>query len=83
MATMDPYTTGKTFCLLERAGFAYCPGNGLGHSIAFFFRGEFVQAFKSNIFGPFAIIILSHRIIKIWIEIYAQKKINEKGVNHA
>lgn len=73
MATMNPYTTGKTFCLIERAGIPFCPGHGLGHSIAFLFRGEFALAFKSNFFGPFAVIILSHRIITIWINLYRNR----------
>ena len=74
MATMDPYTTAPSFCLLERFGFPYCPGDGLGHSIAFLFRGEFSAAIKSNLFGPLAVAVLSYRIFTIWHEMILNKK---------
>lgn len=64
LALMDPYTsTGPGWCLLENVGFQYCPGDGLGHSISFFFRGEFDSALKANILGPFSVIVLSGRIL--------------------
>jgi hypothetical protein len=73
MGTMNPYSNGTTWCLLEHAGL-YCPGEGLGHSIAFFFRGEFGAAFNANLMGPFAVVILSARIIKIWADLYKEQK---------
>ena len=61
---MDPYTTtGPGLCLLEKLGFQYCPGDGLGHSISFIFRGELGNAMEANILGPFAVLILSGRIL--------------------
>lgn len=66
MASMNPYETGETFCLLERLGVSFCPGKGLGHSIAFLFRGEFTQALQANMLGPAAVIILTFRIMSIW-----------------
>ncbi|MEL7834645.1 DUF2752 domain-containing protein [Fodinibius sp. Rm-B-1B1-1] len=66
LAFMDPNTTtGPGLCLLENLGFQYCPGDGLGHSISFFFRGEFSNALQSNILGPFAVFIIGGRIIYI------------------
>jgi len=63
LALMDPNTTsGPGLCLLENMGFSYCPGDGLGHSISFIFRGEFDNALEANMLGPFAFIILSGRI---------------------
>ena len=66
MATMNPYSEGTSLCLLEAFGFKFCPGEGLGHSIAFLFRGEFTAALQENLMGPFVVIGLSVRIITIW-----------------
>lgn len=64
---MNPYiNNGPSFCLLEALNFAYCPGEGLGHSIAFTFRGDLLNAFEAHPFGPVAIIILSGRILYLW-----------------
>ncbi len=76
MATMNPYETGETFCLLERAGITFCPGNGLGHSIAFLFRGEFKHSINSNLLGILTVLILSFRIISIWINLFKNKTHN-------
>lgn len=70
MGTMDPFTEGSSFCLFDMIGIPFCPGEGLGHSIAWFFRGEFSQSFQANLFGPIAVIILSSRILLIWKEKY-------------
>lgn len=79
MATMNPYETGETFCLIERAGISFCPGNGLGHSIAFLFRGEFTEAMHANMLGPFAVIILSFRIINIWKVLFKNRILNRNN----
>ena len=70
MATMDPLTTGSSFCFFEFIGISFCPGEGLGHSIAWLFRGEFSNALQANLFGPVAVIVLSLRILKIWKDLY-------------
>ncbi|HLR76882.1 MAG TPA: DUF2752 domain-containing protein [Balneolaceae bacterium] len=63
MALMNPYTdSGATWCLFERMGVPFCPGHGLGHSIAFIFRGDFANALNANILGPFALVVLLGRI---------------------
>ena len=64
MAVMDPYTEATTLCLFEWIGISWCPGHGLGHSIAFLARGEWLAAFKSHPLGPFAVIILLYRSIQ-------------------
>ena len=70
MATMDPMTKGTSFCFFELLGISFCPGEGLGHSIAWLFRGELSYALQANLFGPVAVIILSLRIIQIWKDLY-------------
>ncbi|MGD8427786.1 MAG: DUF2752 domain-containing protein [Balneolaceae bacterium] len=66
LAFMNPHAAGGTdFCLFHLMGFSFCPGDGLGHSIAYTFHGEFGNALKANILGPFTIIVLSYRIIQL------------------
>jgi len=77
MASLNPYETGETFCLFERIGISFCPGKGLGHSIAFLFRGELTQAIHANMLGPLAVIILSFRIMSIWKELYKNRTLHK------
>lgn len=66
LALMDPETVnGPSFCLFEQLGITFCPGEGLGHSISYAFRGDFYSALEYNVLGPFTIIILVGRIIQI------------------
>lgn len=74
MALMDPLSTGHSLCLFEAVGFKYCLGEGLGHSIAFLFRGEFYNAIEANFMGPVAVVVLSSRIISLWIELFFKSK---------
>jgi len=63
MALMNPYIdNGSSWCFFEMIGIPFCPGEGLGHSIAFTFRGDWSNALQANVAGPFAIIILVSRI---------------------
>ncbi|WP_440999026.1 DUF2752 domain-containing protein [Fodinibius sp. SL11] len=67
LALMDPDTaSGPGLCLLENLNFPYCPGDGLGHSVSYIFRGEFNNALEANILGPFALIVLSGRILYLF-----------------
>lgn len=69
LALMDPsVTNGPSLCLFEQLGFTFCPGDGLGHSISYTFRGDISSALESNILGPFAILILITRIIYLLIK---------------
>lgn len=64
LALMNPETTtGPGLCLLENLDFQYCPGDGLGHSISYAFRGDIYNALQSNVLGPLAILILGGRIL--------------------
>lgn len=63
LALMNPEAAnGPSLCLFDLLGFDFCPGKGLGHSIAFIARGEFSSALRANILGFFAILILLARI---------------------
>ena len=66
MAFMSPTNGHASLCPFHAAGLGFCPGCGLGHSIAWIFRGEFVQSFHAHPLGLAAIFILSLRIIGIF-----------------
>lgn len=66
MASIDPYSYKTSWCLFDLVGIEFCPGEGLGHSIAFLFRGEFTSSLNANLMGPFAVVILTGRILSIW-----------------
>lgn len=81
LAFMSPENAGTSFCMFEFAGIEFCPGEGLGHSISYTFRGELNAAVEAHFFGPFAVIILSLRIIQIWISFYKNKKSLKRDIN--
>lgn len=70
---MNPATKGHSLCLFDALGFKYCPGQGLGHSIAYLFRGEFRMAIQANFMGPIAVVILGARIITLWHQLFFNK----------
>lgn len=66
MALLNPYAESASFCIIDRMGFGFCPGTGLGRSIALLFRGEFSASLEMNILGIPALLIISSRVAKIW-----------------
>ena len=63
LGLMNPYVDqGSSLCFFDILGIPFCPGEGLGHSIAYTFRGDLNNALHANIMGPIAIIILLGRI---------------------
>lgn len=74
LAIMSPYDKGQSFCLLEYAGYDFCPGDGLGHSISFFFRGEFQNSLHAHFMGMPAVLILSMRILFLLNNNFNQKE---------
>lgn len=52
-----------TLCPLASLGFeSWCPGCGIGRSIAYVLHGELSNSFKAHWFGIPALLILLHRI---------------------
>ena len=60
-----PGETHFTICPLANLGFEFCPGCGLGNSISYLFRSDFLTSFHSHPLGIFALIIITIRIISI------------------
>jgi len=62
LAIFNPAEEGHaSFCVAKKLNFFFCPGCGLGHSIAWIFRGELVKSFQAHPLGILSIIILSLR----------------------
>jgi len=66
MAVMSPVDAHASFCPLKNLGFSFCPGCGLGHAIAWLFRGDLVQSFHAHPLGIAAVLILTWRIVDIF-----------------
>jgi len=64
---MEPgANTHFSLCLFRWAGFDFCPGCGLGHSITWFFHGEVERSLRAHPLGIFAIAILLMRIYTLF-----------------
>lgn len=62
MAAMDPHGTHLfSLCPLDAMGVSFCPGCGLGHSVAFLVRGELSASLQAHPLGlPAVLILLAH-----------------------
>lgn len=65
LAINNPAEHHYSLCPIDNIGWDFCPGCGLGTSISWFFRGEFIQSFKSHPLGSFAVLILTVRIVVV------------------
>ena len=61
----NPVKSHFSICPLSNLGFDFCPGCGLGNSISYFFKGDFLLSFNSHPLGILAIVILTFRIFII------------------
>ncbi len=66
LATMSPVNEHASLCPFNVFGLGFCPGCGLGHGIAFLFRGEFQASFIAHPLALPAVIILTLRIVHIF-----------------
>ncbi|PST85045.1 DUF2752 domain-containing protein [Pedobacter yulinensis] len=62
----DPHQHHFSLCPLANAGLEHwCPGCGIGRSIALLLHGEFSRSFDMHWFGLPALVILLHRIFTL------------------
>ncbi len=54
-----------SFCLFNNIGIDFCPGCGLGRSISYLFRGNFIASFKAHPLGVLALSVLLARIYSL------------------
>lgn len=63
---INPWSTDHfTICFFKWIGLDWCPGCGLGKSIAFIYRGEWLLSLKTHWFGIATVIILLLRIFSL------------------
>lgn len=54
-----------SFCLFSHLGMEWCPGCGLGRSIAFLLKGQLIESLRIHPLGFVAVIILVRRIFML------------------
>lgn len=81
LGLMNPDSVGTSLCMFDLIGLEYCPGEGLGHSISYTFRGDFTAALESHLAGPLAVVVLGLRILYIWKEMITSQ-LTEKKEQH-
>jgi len=65
LAFYNPSTdTHFSLCPLYNLGFTFCPGCGLGKSIAFFFHGNIRASLSTHPLGIISVCILTARIVQ-------------------
>ncbi|PJJ83283.1 DUF2752 domain-containing protein [Mucilaginibacter auburnensis] len=66
LATCDPAQPSHfTLCPFKLLGISWCPGCGIGHAIAFLFKGEVAQSINAHWFGIPALGIIAWRIFTL------------------
>jgi hypothetical protein len=71
LVTVNPYHVQKfTLCPFHNLGIGFCPGCGLGRSIAFLFHGDLVHSLIAHPLGIIAFILITLRIVKLSFRSY-------------
>ena len=60
--TSDSAASHLTLCPLANLGFDWCPGCGIGRSIAYLLQGELMKSLQNHWFGLPALLIICYRI---------------------
>ncbi len=72
---INPYQHQSfTFCPFHNLGLDFCPGCGLGRSIAFFYHGDIIHSLKAHPLGMIGLAIIIHRIYFLIKTNYKLKK---------
>src|SRR5215204_5799519 len=84
-AFIDPHTTHFSWCFFKNIGLSWCPGCGLGQSMALLYRGNFSESLHAHPLGIFAFLILLNRIIILLKKNLTHSKANnhEPTINDA
>ena len=64
---LDPTNSHWSLCPLNNLNIGFCPGCGLGHSIHYALHLNLTQSISAHPLGIAAIIIISHRIYRLFI----------------
>ncbi|RMH82168.1 MAG: DUF2752 domain-containing protein [Calditrichaeota bacterium] len=83
LAFLDP--TGEShfsLCLFKHLGIEVCPGCGLGHAIAYLYRGEIAASFQAHPLGIPAVGILLSRIVTLIYHTFVPSTTQPGGENY-
>ncbi len=69
----------STFCIFKNLGIEFCPGCGLGRSIALIYHGELSESLKVHPLGLPALAIIIWRVISLLYMKFAGIKIITGG----
>lgn len=73
LACTNPEADGLINGCLSRLLFDVpCPGCGLGHAVAYLFRGEVAASFHAHPLGPFAVVVLVGRVVRLTWEAFTR-----------
>jgi len=76
MACADPRAEGLiNGCLFKWLGVTWCPGCGLGHAVAYLFRGEVAQSLATHPLGIVAVVVLTGHIGRLVWDAVAPRRI--------
>jgi len=73
LALADPTKHHFTLCIWHHLGFDFCPGCGLGRSVAYLFRLDLVASWQQHPLGIFAIIVLFVRIKQLLTSLFHER----------
>lgn len=65
--TLDPTSSAPSYCILKQLGSDFCPGCGLGRSMALASQGSYQASFQMHPLGIVAIPVLMFRVIQLLI----------------
>ena len=65
LAYLDPAVNGRSLCPLDRLDL-FCPGEGLGRSISYLFRGLWSESVASHPAGVAALPLIGFRIVHLF-----------------
>ncbi|MDN5201319.1 DUF2752 domain-containing protein [Fulvivirgaceae bacterium BMA10] len=71
-----------TLCFFHHLGFEFCPGCGLGRSIAYFLHGEISRSLYEHPLGIMAFLVLCFRIIQLFKQSFNHHYFKKNGKNH-
>lgn len=78
MATMDPEGSHLfRLCPLDALGIPFCPGCGLGHSVAYLARGAVMKSLHAHpLGGPSVVILVGHcgRLLRHTYHVHARSR---------
>lgn len=64
---IDPHADGHmSLCLFHQLGFDWCPGCGLGRSMALLYLGEWQASFRMHFMGAPALLLIAARIVTLF-----------------